>query len=187
MVRVGSIPPRIWNNQLLKTYSIVAGIMIQWVKLLLASLAFHIVASLSRSHFTSNPALWQWPGKSGRSVWISVTDMGDLQEASGSWLQPLPVLAITATCGLNQQMKDFTLSLSFSLIFKYINKSLRKTCSGNHSVNLSTLGCHIFSQAKIIFHTSYGLLNCREYMLHSLLIDFIVLNTEVGISYNPNT
>lgn len=50
----------------------------------------------------------------GPGVWAPATHMGNLDEAPGSWLQLGPSLAILAVWGVDQRMKELSLSLYFS-------------------------------------------------------------------------
>lgn len=48
-------------------------------------------------------------------AWAPDTRVGDLEEAFGSWLRPGSALAIVAGWGVNQKIKDLSLTLSNKL------------------------------------------------------------------------
>ena len=75
-------------------------------------------------HFSSSSLPVAWESSGGRPKALGpCTRVGDLDKASGSWLQISSALAFAATWGVNQGTKDLSLRLSFSLYICFSNKN----------------------------------------------------------------
>lgn len=79
------------------------------------------LVQVQQLYFQSNALLMSWESSGG---WLPYTPLGRLGQASGSWLQAKPTLAVASIWRVNWQMNALSPSLSVSLSKKKILKNL---------------------------------------------------------------